>query len=316
MKKTYIRYLVLLSTLFMGSIASAQQDPQYTQYMYNMSVLNPAYATDNPDAINIGGLYRTQWVGSVGGPTTGTFFVHTPLGNRVEGGLSVIHDEIDDVVKESNVFADFAYVLPVGENNKLSFGLKAGATFFSTNFNGFVYSDVLPDPAFANNLSRTFPNAGIGTYYFGQNYYIGLSAPNLFTTKHLEQQDGIVRTGSEEIHYFFTGGYVFTLNDNLKLKPAFMTKAVAGAPVSVDVTANVLINNVFEAGVGYRLGDSFSGLVNFRVTPALRVGYAYDRTISNLGRFNSGSHEIMILFDISKSGNNNSNGYDKSPRFF
>ena len=298
-------------------IASAQQDPQYTQYMYNMSVLNPAYATDDQDAINLGGLYRAQWVGSVGGPTTGTFFGHAAFGKRVEGGLSIIHDQIGDVVKETNVYADFAYVLPISDKNKLSFGIKAGTTFFSTNFNGFVYSDPLPDQAFANNLSRTFPNVGIGTYYFGENYYVGFSAPNILTTKHLERQDGIVRTGSEEVHYFLTGGYVFTINDNLKFKPAFMSKAVSGAPVSIDVTANVLINNVFEAGVGYRFGDSMSGLVNFRVTPSLRVGYAYDYTLSNLGRFNSGSHEIMLLFDISKSGkNSNTNGYDKSPRFF
>lgn len=316
MKNKNIKYLILLSTFFMCLISSAQQNPQYTQYMYNMSVLNPAYATDNADAINLGGLYRAQWVGSVGGPTTGSFFAHSALGKRVEGGLSIIHDQIGDVVKETNFYADFAYVLPVSEKHKLSFGLKAGATFFSTNFNGFVYSDPLPDQAFANNLSRTFPNVGVGTYYFGENYYVGFSAPNLLTSKHLEKQDGIVRTGSQEIHYFLTGGYVFTLNDHLKLKPAFMTKAVSGAPVSIDFTANVLINNIFEAGVGYRLGDSMSGLVNFKVTPTLRVGYAYDYTLSNLGRFNSGSHEIMLLFDLSKSGNKNTNGYDKSPRFF
>jgi type IX secretion system PorP/SprF family membrane protein len=316
MKNKNIKYLILLSTFFMCLISSAQQNPQYTQYMYNMSVLNPAYATDNADVINLGGLYRAQWVGSVGGPTTGSFFAHSAFGKRVEGGLSIIHDQIGDVVKETNFYADFAYVLPVSEKHKLSFGLKAGATFFSTNFNGFVYSDALPDQAFANNLSRTFPNIGVGTYYFGEHYYVGFSAPNLLTSKHLEKQDGIVRTGSEEIHYFLTGGYVFTLNDHLKLKPAFMTKAVSGAPLSLDFTANVLINNIFEAGLGYRLGDSMSGLVNFKVTPTLRVGYAYDYTLSNLGRFNSGSHEIMVLFDLSKSGNKNTNGYDKSPRFF
>ncbi|MEI7509811.1 MAG: type IX secretion system membrane protein PorP/SprF [Flavobacterium sp.] len=309
-----MKYLILLSALFMCLVSSAQQNPQYTQYMYNMSLVNPAYATDNEDIINIGGLYRAQWVGSVGGPTTGSFFAHSALGKKVEGGVSVVHDEIGGIVKETSLYADFAYVLPVSENNKLSFGIKGGATFFSTNFNGFVYSDVLPDPAFANNLSRTFPNVGIGTFYFSKNYYVGFSAPNLLTTKQLEQRDGIVTTGVEAVHYFLTGGYVFNINENLKFKPAFMVKAVSGAPTAVDLTGNVLINNIFEAGLGYRLGDSFSGLVNFKVNPSLRVGYAYDYTLSNLGRFNSGSHEIMILFDLNKSGNKN--GYDKSPRFF
>lgn len=291
-----------------------QQDPQYTQYMYNMSVLNPAYATDNPDVINFGALYRAQWVGSEGGPTTGTFFAHSPIAKKVEMGFSLIHDQIGDVVKQTNAFVDFAYVLKLNEKQKLSFGIKAGATFFSTNFNGFVYSDELPDPAFAENLSRVFPNVGVGTFYFGENYYLGLSSPNLLRTKHLERENGIIATGVEEIHYFFTGGYVFNLNDNLKFKPAFMSKVVTGAPMSLDLTGNFLINNVFEIGAGYRWDDSVSGLVNFKVSPSVRIGYAYDYTTSNLGRFNSGSHEIMILFDLNKKGS--INGYDKSPRFF
>lgn len=317
MKAIRIKYILIVVLLLCLTRTQAQQDPQYTQYMYNMSVLNPAYATDDADAINLGGLYRAQWVGAVGGPTTGTFFMHTPLKKRIEVGMSIVHDEIGDVVKESNVFADVAYVLPLGEKQKLSFGIKAGATFFSTNFNGFVFTDNLPDQAFANNLSRTYPNIGVGTFYFGEKYYVGLSAPNLLRTKHLETQDGLTRTGVEEIHYFLTGGYVFDLNDQFKFKPAFMTKAVSGSPVSLDVTANFLYNNMLEMGVGYRVGDAVSGLVNFRITQNLRIGYAYDYTLSNLSRFNSGSHEIMVLFNLSKSGKNSAgNGYDKSPRFF
>ncbi|MEZ4801691.1 MAG: type IX secretion system membrane protein PorP/SprF [Gelidibacter sp.] len=314
MTKHIIRYSIQAVIWLMGFLAMSQQDPQYTQYMYNMSVINPAYATDTPGAINLGAIYRAQWVGSVGGPTTGSFFAHTAIANRLEGGISIVHDQIGDVVKETNVYADVAYVIPVSKSNKLSFGIKAGATFFSTNFNGFVYSDPLPDAAFASNLSKTFPNIGIGTFYFGEQYYIGFSAPNLLKSKHLDNDSGIVAAGAEELHMFLTGGYVFNLNDNLKLKPAFMTKAVAGAPLSVDLTANVLINNFVEVGAGYRFDDSFSGLFNIRITPSLRVGYAYDYTVSNLGKFNSGSHEIMILFDINRLIPNK--GYDKSPRFF
>ncbi|HNU59774.1 MAG TPA: PorP/SprF family type IX secretion system membrane protein, partial [Aquaticitalea sp.] len=174
-----LKYSFQSVLLLLGLLSYAQQDPQFTQYMYNMSVINPAYATGDEENINIGGMYRTQWVGAVGGPSTGSLFVHLPLNSRIETGLSVVHDQIGDVVNESNVYADFAYVLPMGETSKLSLGVKAGATFFSTNFNGFVYSDDLPDPAFAENLSRTFPNIGVGAFYFGSNYYLGLSAPNL-----------------------------------------------------------------------------------------------------------------------------------------
>ena len=294
----------------------AQQDPMYTQYMYNMSVVNPGYATDS-GSMSFGALYRMQWVGAEGGPTTGTFFAHSPLAKNVEVGLSVVHDDIGDVVQETGVFADFAYVVKINETNKISFGLKAGASFFNTNFDGFIYSDDLPDAAFANNLSKTFPNVGVGAFYFGENYYLGLSSPNLLTSKHLEKDQGIVRTGVETIHYFFTGGYVFNLNENLKFKPAFMARVAAGTPLSMDVTSNFLINNKVELGAAYRVEDAVSGLVNFRISPSLRIGYAYDYTVSNLGRFNSGSHEIMILFDLGKKDDKKDNdGYDKSPRFF
>ena len=319
MKHKIIKYLLVVLIVFLTSKLQAQQDPQFTHYMYNMSVINPAYATDNADVINLGGLYRAQWVGIKGAPTTQTFFAHKPLSKRVELGISVVHDEIGDVVKENNIFADFAYVLPLGETTKLSFGLKAGVTLFDTNFNGFVLTDPTIDPAFQNNISQTFPNFGAGTYLFGSNYYVGFSAPNLMTSRHIETINGHAGSGVESVHFFLTGGYVFTFNgnDNFKLKPAFMAKGVEGAPVSLDVTTNVLINNKFELGAGYRMGDSVSGLASFYVTPTFRVGYSYDYTLSNLRDFNSGSHEVFILFDLDKNKLSSSNkGYDKSPRFF
>jgi type IX secretion system PorP/SprF family membrane protein len=316
MRKSNIKYILSAVAFLLAMVAKAQQDPQYTHYMYNMSVINPAYATDNAGVINLGGLYRTQWVGAVGAPKTATFFAHSPVAKRVEAGLSIVSDEIGDVVKENNFYADFAYVLPLGETTKLSFGLKGGMTFFDADFNGFQYSDATPDPAFANNIHQFFPNLGVGTYFFGEQYYIGLSAPNLLRTKHLEHQDAISTIGVEEVHYFFTGGYVFNLNDRTKLKPAFMAKGVSGAPLALDVTANMLFNNFFEVGVGYRFDDSVSGLVNFYITPSLRAGYSYDYTLTNLGNFNSGTHEIFLLFDIGSSDGSKGKGYDKSPRFF
>lgn len=317
-KSTTYRQLIFVSIMMFVTMSYAQQNSQFTQYMYNMSVLNPAYATAEKDQINFGGLYRTQWVGSVGGPQTGTFFVHSPLVEKVEAGLSIINDRIGDVVNETNLFVDFAYVLDFGKN-KLSLGVKGGLTFFDTDFNNFQLVDPNPDPAFADNISRIFPNVGVGAFYFSDNYYFGISAPNMLETKHLDRNDGIyTTTGTENIHYFITGGYVFNLNDEkLKLKPAFMAKAVSGAPISIDVTANVLINNVFEIGVAHRIGDSFSGLANFRVFKDVRIGYAYDHTISNLSRFNSGSHEFILLFDLNKNKKKGIvPGYDKSPRFF
>lgn len=310
--KKIVRYIsFLLFTIW----ASAQQDPEYTHYMYNMNVINPAYATGTAAMLNLGGLYRTQWVGAVGAPKTFTFFGHTALSEKIEVGASLISDDIGDgAKKENNFYADFAYILNLGKQNKLSLGIKAGFTSLQTNFNGFVLQsgNAATDVAFAENSNLTKPNIGVGAYYFTDHYYIGLSVPNLLNSKHLEEKSGINSYGSEAIHTFLTAGYVFQLNDRLKLKPALMTKFVPNTPFSVDVTANVLYNNKFELGAAYRINDAVSGLMNINITPSLRVGYAYDYTLSNFGQFNSGTHEIMLLFNLDLLGK----GYDKSPRFF
>lgn len=312
----YHKIAALLSIIILSFQSNAQQDAQFTQYMYNMSVINPAYATAEEGILNLGGLYRTQWVGLEGAPKTGSFFAHTPINDKIEMGISFTNDNIGDVVNENNIFADFAYVLPVGIESQISFGVKAGVTLFDTNFNGFQLQSggASTDQAFDENISKAFPNLGIGAFFFTDTYYLGLSAPNMLSTKHLENENGIKATGVQNVHYFLTGGYVFDIDENIKLKPAFMARGVKGAPLAVDITANVLINEKLEAGLGYRLDDAISALVNFRVTPELRIGYAYDYTTTNLGDFNSGSHEIFILFDVDLFGFKS--GYDRSPRFF
>jgi type IX secretion system PorP/SprF family membrane protein len=313
MKNNITKFLIFTGIILISFQGMSQQDPLYTQYMYNMSVLNPAYATDDPGMLRLGGLYRSQWVGIDGAPSTANFFAHTPISERVELGLSIVHDEIGDWVKENNITADFAYVLPLNETNKLSLGIKGGLTTFDANISGLILNQ-LDDPAFRENINEIFPVVGVGAYFFGEKYYVGLSAPNLLTSKHLENKQGLTALGEENIHYFVTGGYVFDINEDFKLKPAFMARGVQGAPLSVDITANVLMFNRLEAGVGYRFGDAITGLVNFAITPQLRVGYAYDRTTSNLGDYNDGTHEFLLLFDLDLFGL--SKGYDKSPRFF
>lgn len=306
------KIILLINFLFYLSV-SAQQDPEYTHYMYNMSVVNPAYATGVPAMMNFGGLYRTQWVGAYGAPKTFTFFGHTAINDKIEAGISFVSDDIGDgAKKENNVYADFAYVLKLGGKNKLSLGLKAGFSSMQSNFNGFRFTDPQTDIAFSENINATKPNIGVGAYYFRDNLYVGLSAPNLLKSKYIEEKSGMNAFGSEEIHTFLTAGYIFQLNNALKLKPAFMSKFVKGAPITLDVSANVLYNEKFEFGASYRIDDSVSALFNINVTPTLRVGYAYDYTLTNFGQFNSGTHEIMLLFDLDLLGK----GFDKSPRFF
>ena len=309
------KILYILGFFLITYATSAQQDPQYTHYMYNMSVVNPAYATANQAMLDIGTLYRSQWVGSVGAPKTLTAYAHMPVNKKIEMGASVITDDIGDgAKKETNFYADFAYILQFENNHRISFGMKAGFTNLTTNFNGFMLEsgDASTDEAFNKNINVFKPNIGAGVYYFTNRYYLGLSAPNLLPVKHVEERQGINAIGSENIHIFLTGGYVFEVSDLWKVKPAFMTKFVDGSPLTADVSANVLYNNKFELGVAYRLDDAVSGLMAVNATKNLKIGYAYDHTLSNLGQFNSGSHEIFLLFNIDLLGR----GYDKSPRFF
>jgi type IX secretion system PorP/SprF family membrane protein len=281
-----------------------------------MSIINPAYATAELDVLNLGGMYRSQWVGMEGAPRTASFFAHKPLSEKIEVRISFTNDNIGDIVNESNIFADFAYIIPVGLDSKLSFGAKAGLSFYNANFDGFVLQsgDRSTDVAFNDNIGQTFPNLGFGAFFFRKNFYLGLSAPNILSRKHLETENGVSTTGAENVHYFFTGGYVFDISPNLKFKPAFMAKAVTGAPLSIDITANMLFNERIEAGLAYRIDDAVGALINFRVTPEIRIGYAYDYSITNLSEFNSGSHEILILWDIDFF--KTTEGYDRSPRFF
>ncbi|WP_053990619.1 type IX secretion system membrane protein PorP/SprF [Mangrovimonas sp. TPBH4] len=310
MKKLYVTLVFAL--LFMVS-GKAQQDPQYTQYMYNMNVINPAYA-GSKDNLSIGLLYRSQWVDIEGAPKTATFSIHSPVGEKVGMGLSVISDNIGPV-EENNVYADFSYTLNLGGEHRLAFGMKAGATFqniglFSDINSSLAISD---DEAFSQNTSNTYLNIGSGFFYYTDKYYVAFSVPNMLKSTHLDvTNNGQEYTfGSEELHYFLTGGYVFDLSENTKFKPSFMLKSAFNAPTSLDVSANVLFFERFELGASYRLDDSISGLANFAITPNLRVGYAYDAITSDLSGGTSGSHEIMVLFDL-----NFAKKVSVSPRFF
>lgn len=309
------KIILSLSFLLFVLKVTAQQDPEYTHYMYNMNVVNPAYATGTQAMLDLGVLYRSQWVGMNGAPKTFNFFGHMPINKKVEMGVSIVSDDVGNgAKKEDNFYADFAYVLAMSPKAKLSLGLKGGFTSFRTNFNGFIFEsgDSSTDTAFSENVNSIFPNIGVGAYFFTNNYYLGFSAPNLLSSKHIEERAGINAFGSEKVHMFFTGGYVFNLSDSIKLKPAFISKIVPGSAASFDVSTNVLFNDKFELGASYRIDDSVSALMNVKVSPSISVGYAYDYTTSNLGQFNSGTHEVFMLFNLDLLGK----GYDKSPRFF
>lgn len=291
MKK--LSLLLILTILLSTQDASSQQDPQYTQYMYNMNVLNPAYA-GSKESLSITALYRNQWSGIDGNPVTFTFSAHMPVGEKVGLGLSAIKDELGPV-SETNVYADFSYTLELGGTSKLAFGMKAGATFHDVGLADLSLQDP-NDPFFAENINNTYPNIGAGAFFYTDKFYVGLSVPNFLNSVHLDEND--LKIGSETQHFFGTAGYVFDVNENFKLKPNVMVKSAFEAPLSLDANLNALFLEKFEIGVSYRLDDSFSGLVGFQATDFLRIGYAYDHVVSDLKVVAPASHEIIVTFDV------------------
>lgn len=302
-------FLVIL-TLVVCSIACAQQTPQYSQYTYNMSTVNPGYVYDQPDVISTGLLYRKQWVDIDGSPSSANAFINVPVGEKIELSLNYINDRIGNVIAVKNDFVnlDFAYKTQLSRSLKLAYGLKIGLDSFRVNSIG---SNVAAqDEAFGQNTSELQMNFGAGLFLHADSFYVGFSSPNLLPN---ESKLGSIGVSESELHLFAVAGYIYDVSDAVTLKPSMLIKQVTGAPVSFDVSVNTLLYNRFEAGVSYRYQESISALAGFRIIPDLRIGYAYDFGINDLNNLSTGSHEIILLydFDLLKTGKNYS-----SPRFY
>ncbi len=286
----------------------AQQDPHYTQYMYNMNVINPAYA-GSKESISFGSLYRKQWVNIEGAPTSLTFSGHAPVGKNVGLGLSFISDKIGPV-SEQNAYGDFSYTIKLNGAHRLAMGLKAGASFHKVGLRDI--QSTLPDPSegiFGEDINDASLNLGVGAFYYTDKYYVALSVPNLMKSAHLDYNGKAY--GSDVSHYFLTAGYVFDISYDLKFKPFFMLKSAFNVSPSLDLSTNFLYKEKMEVGFTYRLDESYGAMINFAVTPELRIGYAYDNIISDLNVTTPSSHEIIILYDLFMPKK-----VSRSPRFF
>ena len=304
-------YLAIIVLILLGTYSSnAQQDPQYTQYMYNTQVVNPAYAGSS-GALSFGLLGRTQWINFEGAPKTGTFTVNSPIGplENMGLGLSIVHDELGPAV-ESNINIDYSYTINTSDVAKLSFGLKGGLDILDVDFTKLNIAD--QGDIFENNVDNKLqPQIGAGVYYHTNNFYAGLSVPNFLTTNHFDESeiDNLLNdplglagqtTAAERLHYFLIAGYVFDLNENLKFKPATLVKVVSGAPLEWDASANFLINEKFTVGASYRWSAALSAMAGFQVTDAIFIGVAYDYQTTDIETYSDGSYEVFLRFDVFK----------------
>lgn len=310
MNKYFLTIIITVAGLFMGY---AQQDAQYTQYMYNTISVNPAYAGSR-GVLSIAALHRSQWVGLDGAPTTQTLNFHTPVSKNVGLGLSVVNDEIGNGTNQDTyIDAAFSYTVKTSEEGKLSFGLKAGGHLFNVDFTklrNYGAESNLP------NIDNKFsPNFGAGIYYHTDQFYAGLSVPNFLQTEHFDSSDTNSSSliAQERMNFYLITGYVFDLKNNVKFKPAALVKAVKGAPLQIDLSANFLFNDKFSLGAAYRWDAAISALFGFQLNDQLMLGLAYDKETTDLGAttFNDGSFEIMLRYEFL-------NKYKRviTPRFF
>ena len=306
MKKTVTLVIVLISVL-----SYAQQDAQFTNYMYNTLSFNPAYAGSR-GTTSIYLSQRSQWVGLDGAPTTNSLSYHSPLGSSNLGiGVSFLNDAIGPV-EENLVSLDMSYTIQTSYDYKLAFGLRASAHMLNVDFtqlNIFNPSDVL---AQRNINNRVSPNIGFGMFWYSEKSYVGFSIPNLLETRHINKDlnSSVSSLSKERLHYHFTAGHVFNINQDILFKPAILTKIVSGAPFQLDLSSNFQIYDKFTLGASYRLDAAVSFLGGFQINRNWLLGYAYDFDTNNLSTYNSGSHEVFLRYEVFRSNK------VRSPRFF
>ncbi len=317
-----ITFICLVLTLFTGIGLMAQQEPQYTQYMYNIGSFNPAYVgtVETPD---VSGLYRAQWIDIPGAPRTIRFGANVPLANEKNGiGFNAISDQLGPV---TNTFATGAYSfkLNVTEDTFLSFGINAGGSFLNVDFSKGTFENPGEPILDRETIKKFYPIVGAGLFLYRDDWYLGTSVPN-FLTDGLYNED-VATIVEDKMQFNFIGGYVFEVSDGLKLKPAFLVNYIQGAPVTVNGSANFLINDVFTVGASYRTSNAISGLAGFQISSNTFIGYSYDYNTNGLGAYNSGSHELILKFYIGKGGEPDDDGTKNrkgkpkqidTPRFF
>jgi type IX secretion system PorP/SprF family membrane protein len=302
-KKIFLGMLLFASVTFYG-----QQEPQYTQYMYNTTMINPAYSGSRGNT-SIFSLYRAQWIGLEGAPTTMNVAMNKPIeGTNLGYGISVINDRIGPS-DQTQFSADLSYTIFLNNDNRFAFGLKATGNLLNidyTKLNQNTPGELITQ----NNVSNRFsPNLGAGVYYYNRTGYLGLSIPMILDTKRYD--DVANSTKNQRYHLYVVGGKVFDLNYYLKFKPAFITKVVAGAPLQLDLSGNFIFNEKFTFGLGYRWSAAVSAMAGFQISDKVFLGYGYDRETTRISNYKLSSHEFFMLIDLFGK-----NQKAESPRFF
>jgi type IX secretion system PorP/SprF family membrane protein len=302
--------LIIFLASFLVNV-KAQQDPMYSMYMFNTMAINPAYA-GSLDHAQVVGLFRRQWLNFPGSPKTANLTYHSPLKNENVGlGFSFVNDQVGDM-STNGFMAAYSYHLRF-KKSRLALGLQAGARNFSLALSDIKLSPTpgQSDDAFSGNISQWSLNFGAGAFWYSPNWYLGLGIPNLRNNILSDNQINTAFVARYRTHANLTGGYVFKVSPTIRIKPSFMVKYVGGAPIQIDINANAYWLDLIGFGVSYRSKDALVLMAEIQLNRNIRLGYAYDQTVSSLAGYTGGSHELMLRFDF---------GFNKNktltPRFF
>lgn len=292
-RQPYFRIAKLSLLFFVFSFcrlpSEAQQDALYSQYMFNMLNINPAYA-GNRVSNTITALFRNQWIGLEGAPETLTMSWDTrPSDSNVGYGVQLYNDQIG-MEKTSGVKGFYSYYIPLN-NSVLNFGLSMGLCNYQVSYS-LLKEAISGDPMLQNDVNSWNPTAGIGVRYASESWYLGLSLPSLLQKK----RNNSSSLKSNNILFIATG-YSLNAGNNVYLKPSILVKSAKGYPVQADVNMNCWYNNIIGVGASYRTNDALIGMLELQVLPQWRLGYAYDYTMSDLKSYNRGTHELMLRFE-------------------
>ncbi|HTH56847.1 MAG TPA: type IX secretion system membrane protein PorP/SprF [Cyclobacteriaceae bacterium] len=288
-----VRILPFFIVVLFTVTAAAQQVASYTQYMFNGLAINPAYAGSH-EALSTSFLSRFQNVGLRGSPNTQTLSIHSPLLNkRVALGMLVIHDQIS-VIDQTGIHFMYAYRLPVfGGKGTLSMGLQGGVSFYRADYTHLdIYNP--NDPVFGNDVREARPNFGAGLFYYTKFAYAGVSMPNLINN--VFDRGAQFQTVYQNKPIILTGGYVFTLNRMLKIKPNALLKFLDDRPVEFDLNCNLLLDEVLWVGLSYKSSNAIALLTQIQITDQLQFGYSYQVATGPINSVAVGSHELMVNY--------------------
>ena len=287
------RFWILVAALALSLVASAQQDPNFTFYRYNMNLYNPAFVGSSEAAEFSLGI-RSQWAGVEGAPESQSAMFGMPVGKKLGLGASILNDKTF-IEQQTWVAIDVSYFIDLDDEHRLYFGIKGSANSYDANTNGLVTYGVGQDGSLMGYQSRFTPNVGAGAYLRHDRYFVSLSAPKLLTPDRLQERDGSAYLGVDRMHAYLSGGYTFLLGKTLDLKTMGMLRYVDASPVSVEMTGILDFGERFELGASYRYNESMSGLVLFNISSGFNIGYAYETsTQGSIDGIDNNTHELFM----------------------